>query len=67
MSALLTTTAPQMRTVIAALRAEGLIDMVKGRVGGTALNQRLSDEYGADGCAPDGASAVRLAKTLMGV
>jgi 5-methyltetrahydrofolate--homocysteine methyltransferase len=66
MSALLTTTAPQMRAVIAALRAEGLRDKVKVMVGGAVLNQRLSEEYGADGYAPDGTSAVRLAKTLMG-
>jgi 5-methyltetrahydrofolate--homocysteine methyltransferase len=66
MSALLTTTAPQMRNVIAALRTEGLRDKVKVMVGGAVLNKRLSEEYGADGYAPDGASAVRLAKTLMG-
>lgn len=67
MSALLTTTAPRMKDVIAALRAEGLRDRVKVMVGGAVLNQRLSEEYGADGYAPDGASAVRLAKKLMGL
>jgi len=34
-------------------------------VGGAVLNQRLSDEYGADGYAPDGASVVRLAMILL--
>jgi 5-methyltetrahydrofolate--homocysteine methyltransferase len=34
-------------------------------VGGAILNQRLSDEYGADGYAPDAASATRLAKALI--
>ena len=65
MSALLTTTAPQMRRVIEALRREGLRDTVKVMVGGAILNQRLADEYGADGYAPDAASATRLARTLI--
>ncbi len=66
MSALLTTTAPRMKSVIEALRKEGLRDKVKIMVGGAILNQRLADEYGADGYAPDAASATRLARTLMG-
>jgi 5-methyltetrahydrofolate--homocysteine methyltransferase len=65
MSALLTTTAPRMKSVIEALRKEGLRDKVRIMVGGAILNQRLADEYGADGYAPDAASATRLARTLM--
>ncbi len=65
MSALLTTTAPRMKSVIEALRQEGLRDKVKVMVGGAILNQRLADEYGADGYAPDAASATRLARTLI--
>ena len=65
MSALLTTTAPRMKGVIEALRKEGLRDKVKVMVGGAILNQKLADEYGADGYAPDAASAARLAKTLL--
>lgn len=65
MSALLTTTAPKMKGVIEALRKEGLRDRVKVMVGGAILNQRLADEYGADGYAPDAASATRMAKTLV--
>jgi 5-methyltetrahydrofolate--homocysteine methyltransferase len=65
MSALLTTTAPKMKSVIETLRKEGLRDQVKIMVGGAILNQRLADEYGADGYAPDAASATRLARTLM--
>jgi 5-methyltetrahydrofolate--homocysteine methyltransferase len=65
LSALLTTTAPRMKSVIEALQKEGLRDKVKIMVGGAILNQRLADEYGADGYAPDAASATRLARTLM--
>lgn len=65
MSALLTTTAPRMKVVIEALKREGLREKVKIMVGGAILNQRLADEYGADGYAPDAASAARLARTLM--
>lgn len=65
MSALLTTTAPRMKKVIDALKSQGLRERVKIMVGGAILNQRLADEYGADGYAPDAASATRLAKTLL--
>jgi 5-methyltetrahydrofolate--homocysteine methyltransferase len=65
LSALLTTTAPRMKGVIEALKSEGLRDKVKVMVGGAILNQRLADEYGADGYAPDAASATRLAKALV--
>jgi 5-methyltetrahydrofolate--homocysteine methyltransferase len=65
MSALLTTTAPRMKSVIEALQKEGVRDKVKIMVGGAILNQRLADEYGADGYAPDAASATRLARKLM--
>jgi 5-methyltetrahydrofolate--homocysteine methyltransferase len=65
MSALLTTTAPRMKGVIEALQKQGLRDKVKIMVGGAILNQRLADEYGADGYAPDAASATRLAKSLL--
>ena len=65
MSALLTTTAPRMKGVIERLQQQGLRDRVKVMVGGAVLNQRLADEYGADGYAPDAAAAARLARTLM--
>ena len=66
MSALLTTTMPNMKDVVDALIKNGLRDKVKVMVGGATLNQRFADEYGADGYAPDAASAVRLAKELLG-
>jgi 5-methyltetrahydrofolate--homocysteine methyltransferase len=65
LSALLTTTAPRMKGVIEGLQKQGLRDSVKVMVGGAVLNQRLADEYGADGYAPDAAAAARLARALM--
>ena len=56
MSALLTTTMPQMPEVIKALKASGL--NVKTLVGGAPVTQSYADEIGADGYAPDAASAV---------
>ena len=56
MSALLTTTMPQMPEVIKALKESGL--PVKTLVGGAPVTQSYADEIGADGYAPDAASAV---------
>ena len=64
LSALLTTTMPAMKTTIAALRVAGL-DTVKVVVGGAPLTQDLARELGADGYAPDAASAVDLARQLV--
>lgn len=66
LSALLTTTMPQMKTVIEAIKAAGLSD-VKVMIGGAPVTQSYADEIGADGYAPDAASAVDLAKELLGV
>lgn len=65
MSALLTTTMLQMKDVVATLKANGLKDSVKVIVGGAPLNQSYADEIGADGYAPDAASAVDLVKKLL--
>jgi len=67
LSALLTTTMPGMKQVIDALEAAGIRGSVKVMIGGAPVTQKFSDEIGADGYAPDAASAVDLAKTLKGV
>ncbi len=67
MSALLTTTVPQQKVVIEALKAEGLFDKVKVMVGGAPVTQEWADEIGADGFAPDAPEAVSRAKALLGV
>ena len=66
MSALLTTTMLRMKDTIDLLKEEGLRDRVKVIVGGAPISQRFSDEIGADGFAPDAASAIDLCKALLG-
>lgn len=67
MSALLTTTMPNMKSTIDALKSAGIRENVKVMVGGAPLTQQYADEIGADGYAPDANKAVTLAKTLLGV
>jgi 5-methyltetrahydrofolate--homocysteine methyltransferase len=64
MSALLTTTMLHMPEVIDALKQAGLRDQVKVMIGGAPVTQEYADEIGADGYAPDAASATKLAKSL---
>ena len=64
MSALLTTTMPNMKTTIEALKEAGLRDKVKVMVGGAPLTPQYASEIGADGYAPDASRAVALAKQL---
>ncbi len=66
MSALLTTTMTHMPEVIEALEENGLRDKVKIMVGGAPVTQDYANEIGADGYAPDAASATKLAKRLKG-
>ena len=63
LSALLTTTMPQMENVIKAVKESGL--SVKVMIGGAPVTQKYADEIGADGYAPDAASAVDLAQQLV--
>jgi len=65
LSALLTTTMPQMQAVIEGLKQKGLRDRVKVMVGGAPVNEKFARDIGADGYAADGADAVTLAKRLM--
>jgi 5-methyltetrahydrofolate--homocysteine methyltransferase len=64
LSALLTTTMPAMQQAVAAIRSAGL-GPVKIMVGGAPVTQKFADEIGADGYAPDAASAVDLARSLV--
>ena len=65
MSALLTTTMPNMKTTIEALKTAGLRDKVKVMVGGAPLTDQYAREIGADGYAADASRAVALAKSLL--
>lgn len=62
MSALLTTTVPQMDLVIKALDEAGLRSQVQVIVGGAAVTPEFAKNIGADGYAPDAAGAVDWAK-----
>jgi 5-methyltetrahydrofolate--homocysteine methyltransferase len=66
-SALLTTTMPNMRAVINALVQAGLRQRVKVLVGGAPLTEDFADEIGADGYAPDASSGARRALELLGL
>ncbi|MFO7948521.1 MAG: corrinoid protein [Armatimonadota bacterium] len=66
LSALLTTTMPSMQTTIDAIREAGLADDVAVIIGGAPVTQNYADEIGADGYAPDAASAVDLVNSLLG-
>jgi 5-methyltetrahydrofolate--homocysteine methyltransferase len=65
MSALITTTMPNMRPVIEALEKSGLRQQVKIMIGGAPLTEEFSRQIGADGYAPDASRAVTLAKSLL--
>ena len=63
MSALLTTTMPQMGEVVKALKDAGVA--TKTIIGGAPVTQNFADEIGADGYAPDAASAAEGALALL--
>ena len=65
MSALLTTTMPEMKKVIDTLGARGLRDRVKVIVGGAPLNAKFANDIGADGYGADAGSSVDLARRLL--
>ena len=67
LSALLTTTMVAMKDVINKLKEEGIRDNVKIIIGGAPITQSFADEIGADGYAPDAASAVDKVKELLGL
>ena len=66
LSALLTTTMTGMKGVIEALEEAGLRDSVKIMIGGAPVTDAYAREIGADGYAPDAATAVDVARELMG-
>jgi 5-methyltetrahydrofolate--homocysteine methyltransferase len=63
MSALLTTTMMQMQTTVQKIKAEGL--KVKTVIGGAPVTAEFAKQIGADGYAPDAASAVSTIKEVM--
>jgi len=66
LSALLTTTMPKMKEVIESLVEAGVRKSVKVMVGGAPVTEKFAKDIGADGYAPDAASAVEKARELIG-
>ncbi|MFU8780513.1 MAG: cobalamin-dependent protein, partial [Kiritimatiellia bacterium] len=62
-SALLTTTMTNMKAVIDAVKESGIT--AKTMIGGAPVTQAFCDEIGADGYAPDAASAADLAVSFL--
>ena len=65
MSALLTTTMINMKTVIEDLKKAGLSKPVKTMIGGAPVTRDYADRIGADGYASDASRAVDLALQLL--
>jgi 5-methyltetrahydrofolate--homocysteine methyltransferase len=63
MSALLTTTMPALDKTLKAMKDAGI--KAKFLIGGAPVTQAYADKIGADGYAPDAASAVDVAKKLL--
>lgn len=65
LSALLTTTMPEILKVIEALKDKGLRKSVKIMVGGAPLNTAFAEKVGADGYGRNAAEAVELARSFV--
>ncbi len=65
MSALLTTTMIEMKNTLQAVEQAGLRNQVKMIVGGAPVTSKFAKDIGADGYAPDAASAVDLVRSLL--
>jgi len=65
MSSLLTTTMPNMTNTIEAIKNAGIRERLVIMVGGAPLSDRYAKEIGADGFAPDAATAVEVLQNLL--
>jgi 5-methyltetrahydrofolate--homocysteine methyltransferase len=65
LSALLTTTMPNMKIVIDSLRAAGFQGQFKVMIGGAPVTEDYARQIGADGFAVDASRAVTMAKSLL--
>ncbi len=65
MSALLTTTMPNMKDLIDLLKEKGLRDQYIVMIGGAPVNESFAQEIGADYYTPDAASAAETAKQAV--
>lgn len=65
MSALLTTTMPNMKLIINALEEKGFRDQVKVMIGGAPVTTEYAEEIGADSYTPDAATAAEVAREFV--
>jgi len=65
LSALLTTTMPEMERVSQELGAQGFRAKLKVMVGGAPVSESFAEKIGADGYGADAAEAVQLARRLI--
>jgi len=66
LSALLTTTMPNMKATIEALQRTGKRGKVKVVIGGAPVTEAYAQQIGADGFAPDASRAVAVTRALSG-
>ena len=65
MSALLTTTMPNMQEVMDVLQERGIRDKYIVMIGGAPVNESFAEQIGADYYTPDAASCAEVAKQAM--
>ena len=65
LSSLLTTTMEYHKDIVDALKETGLRDSVKVMIGGAPVNAEFAEQVGADGYAPDAATAADLALSFF--
>jgi len=66
LSALLTTTMPEMKKVIQELKAQELRDRIKVMVGGAPVNEAFAEKIGADAYGKDAVEAVEICRRFVG-
>jgi 5-methyltetrahydrofolate--homocysteine methyltransferase len=64
LSALLTTTMPEMQNVIKVLQTRGMREKVKVVIGGAPVDAEFAEKIGADAYGKDAAEAVKIAKSF---
>jgi 5-methyltetrahydrofolate--homocysteine methyltransferase len=65
LSALLTTTMPEMENVIKYLQTKGMRENVKVMLGGAPLSAEFAEKIGADAYGKDAAEAVTIARSFI--
>ena len=67
LSALLTTTMPEMENVITVLQTRGMRGALKVMVGGAPLSAEFAEKIGADAFGKDAAEAVTIARSFINI